>query len=162
MKPEIKAAIYQSTIDDITATLDGETDLIVQMATIACLLNARFEHINWVGFYRVVAPRELAVGPYQGNLGCLRIPFHDGVCGACASSESTVIVEDTHLFHGHIPCDPRSRSEIVVPVFDQQRNLIAVLDVDSTELCAFDTSDQLYLERIAEGLANGFRVSQAS
>jgi GAF domain-containing protein len=73
-----------------------------------------------------------------------------------------VIVEDTHLFHGHIPCDPRSRSEIVVPVFDQQRNLIAVLDVDSTELCAFDTSDQLYLERIAEGLANGFRVSQAS
>jgi GAF domain-containing protein len=101
----------------------------------------------------VVSPALLRVGPYQGTVGCLEIPFGKGVCGTSADERRTVIVADVNDFPGHISCDARSRSEIVVPVFDATRRLIAVLDVDSDRLNAFDTDDQRGLERIVTWFA---------
>jgi len=111
----------------------------------------------WTGFYVVdpLKPTELVVGPYQGTLGCLRIPFGRGVCGAAAASGQTQLVKDVHAFPGHIACDSRSNSEIVVPVFDASGALAAVLDVDSTELAAFDEEDQAGLEAICRILLRG-------
>jgi GAF domain-containing protein len=107
-----------------------------------------FGHL-WTGFYRVVQPdRLLRVGPYQGTLGCLEIPFGKGVCGAAAAARRTVVVEDVHAFPGHITCDGRSRSEIVVPVVDRTGALIAVFDVDSEHLATFDDADREGLERL--------------
>ncbi len=120
------------------------------MATVASMLAEAFDRFFWTGFY-VVDPRkrgELVVGPYQGTLGCLRIVFGRGVCGAAAIERRTVIVPDVDAFPGHIACDSRSRSEIVVPVFDGGGDLIAVFDVDSTELAAFDEVDAAGIERI--------------
>jgi len=101
----------------------------------------------WVGFY-LEHGGELTIGPYQGSLGCLRIPFSQGVCGACASRRETVVVPDVHGFPGHISCDHRSKSEIVVPVFDDQENLKGVLDADSSESGSFDDIDKRFLEEI--------------
>ena len=148
MEKERKEEVYQRVKDQIKATLEGETDLIASMATIACLLHHSFDHFFWTGFYRVVAPGELLIGPYQGTLGCLHISFDRGVCGAAASREETIIVPDVHQFSGHITCDPNSKSEIVVPVVDSDDELIAVLDVDSAEYDAFDEVDKRHLERI--------------
>jgi L-methionine (R)-S-oxide reductase len=143
-----KEEIYQQVTSAIRATLEGEADLIASMATIACLLHHSFDHFFWTGVYRVVAPGELLIGPYQGTLGCLRISFDRGVCGAAARSEETIVVPDVHQFPGHIACDPNSKSEIVVPVFDDWNELIAVLDVDSAEYDAFDEVDKRHLEEI--------------
>ena len=114
------------------------------------MLSAEFEAFFWTGFYCVDSgrDRELVVGPYQGALGCLRIAFGRGVCGAAAERRETLIVPDVDAFPGHIACDSRSRSEIVVPVMDEAGDLIAVLDVDSTELAAFDKDDAAGLEAI--------------
>jgi GAF domain-containing protein len=145
-----KAARYGEVGAQIAAVLDGETDRVARMATVAAMLKAAFEPFFWVGFY-VVDPeneQELVVGPYQGSLGCLRIGFDRGVCGAAASSQRTQIVEDVHAFPGHIACDSRSLSEIVVPVLDAFGRLIAVLDVDAVTLAAFDRADAEGLERI--------------
>lgn len=146
----VKEAIYKRVKGEIEAALEGEDDRIAAMATIACLLHQAFDAYYWTGFYRVVAPGELLIGPYQGTLGCLRISFERGVCGAAARSRQTVIVPDVHQFPGHIACDPHSRSEIVVPVFDGHGKLIAVLDVDSDQPAAFDEVDQRWLEKILE------------
>src|SRR5688572_31810326 len=109
----------------------GDTvDPVTAMATVSALLHHGFGFL-WTGFYRVVSPQLLRVGPYQGTLGCLDIPFGQGVCGAAAARREAVIVPDVHAFPGHITCDARSRSEIVVPVFGPERKLIAVLDIDS-------------------------------
>jgi L-methionine (R)-S-oxide reductase len=143
-----KEEIYQQVTDAIRATLKGETDLIASMATITCLLHHSFDYFFWTGFYRVVAPGELLIGPYQETLGCLRISFNRGVCGAAARRGETVIVPDVHQFPGHIACDPNSKSEIVVPVFNHRDELIAVLDVDSVEYDAFDEVDKRHLEEI--------------
>jgi len=143
-----KEEFYQRVAEEIRATLEGENDLIASMATIACLLHHRFDSFFWTGFYRVVAPGELLIGPYQGTLGCLHISFDRGVCGAAACREETIIVPDVHQFPGHIACDPNSKSEIVVPVFNHWDELIAVLDVDSAEYDAFDELDQKHLEEI--------------
>jgi L-methionine (R)-S-oxide reductase len=148
-----KTATYERVVQEITATLEGETDLLAAMTTVACLLHQAFDSFFWTGFYRRVGPDELLVGPYQGTLGCLRISFDRGVCGACARSQQTIIVPDVHQFPGHIACDPHSKSEIVIPVFDQAGELIAVLDVDSDRYEAFDEVDQGYLERIVSLLA---------
>ena len=99
--------------------------------------------------------RELVVGPYQGTLGCLRIPFAKGVCGACATSRETIIVPDVHVFPGHIACDSASNSEIVVPVFDASGELVAVLDVDSTSFAAFDEVDARGLEAACRAMRAG-------
>lgn len=145
-----KAARYAEVADEIASVLDGETNLTARMATVASMLANSFDHYFWTGFYVVdrAKPRELVVGPYQGTLGCLRIPFGRGVCGAAAASGETQLVPDVHAFPGHIACDGRSASEIVVPVFDNQNNLLAVFDVDSDKPAAFDEIDQAGLERI--------------
>lgn len=152
MKREQKEEIYQRVTGEIKATLEGETDLIASMATIACLLHHGLDYFFWTGFYRVVAPGALLIGPYQGTLGCLHISFDRGVCGAAARTEETIIVPDVHQFPGHIACDPNSKSEIVVPIFDDRDELIAVLDVDSAEYAAFDEVDKRHLEAIVSFL----------
>ncbi len=149
-RPADKAARYAEVEDEILAVLDGEPNLTARMATVASMLADAFDHYFWTGFY-VVAPdkaEELVVGPYQGTLGCLRIPFGRGVCGAAAATRTTQLVPDVDAFPGHIACDSRSRSEIVVPVTDAAGDLIAVLDVDAIEPGAFDTVDQAALERL--------------
>jgi L-methionine (R)-S-oxide reductase len=147
-----KRALYAQTLRDLDAVLAGITDDVTAMATCACLLHERLPYASWTGFYRVVAPLLLRVGPYQGGLGCLEIPFHRGVCGAAASTRSSQLIADVHLFPGHIACDEAARSEIVVPIFDRDRELIAVLDVDSHSPAAFDEEDRAGLEAIAEHL----------
>lgn len=122
-------------------------DDIALMATINSILSHRFPHFFWTGFYRVRGDR-LAVGPYIGTVGCLQIEFGRGVCGVAAERRETILVPDVQQFPGHIACDPNSKSEIVVPVFGRDRILIAVLDVDSDQLDAFDEDDREGLERI--------------
>ncbi len=151
LDPQDKEAAYQEAIRAIRVNLEGETDPILKMATINCLLKTFLPYYYWVGFYCVNGNR-LTVGPYQGTLGCLHIEFGKGVCGRAAATERTIIETDVHALEGadHIACDPNSRSEIVVPVFDDFGTLIAVFDVDSTEVGSFDTTDQQFLEALME------------
>lgn len=148
--PADKAARYGAVAEEIAAVLDGEPNLTARMATVASMLAATFDSYFWTGFYLVDPdrPRELVVGPYQGTLGCLRIAYGRGVCGAAAESGQTQVVADVHAFPGHIACDSRSASEIVVPVFGKGGELIAVFDVDSAELAAFDETDAAWLQTI--------------
>ena len=148
-----KAEAYTQLEEHVGSVLAGVSDPIAAMATVSCLVHHAFGHL-WSGFYRVVEPgRLLRVGPYQGTLGCLEIAFGRGVCGVAAKERRTVVVEDVHAFPGHITCDARSRSEIVVPVFDAAGELIAVLDIDSERPGAFDEADREGLERIARFVA---------
>ena len=146
-----KSTAYAECHDAIVAVWrdeGGETlDDIALMATINSVLSHRFPHFFWTGFYRVCGDR-LVVGPYIGTVGCLQIEFGRGVCGTSAAQKETIIVPDVTRFPGHIACDPNSKSEIVVPVFDRDRNLIAVLDVDSDQLDSFDEVDRAGLEKI--------------
>jgi len=142
-----KAEAYATLGEHLRATLAGIDDDIAIMATMSCLIHHGFGHL-WVGFYRVVEPENLLrVGPYQGTPGCLEIAFGRGACGAAAVERRTVIVADVEHFPGHIACDSRSRSEIVVPVFDAEGTLIAVLDLDSEQAGTFDAVDAEWLER---------------
>ena len=119
------------------------------MATVVCVLKHNHAHYFWAGFYLVdESGRALTIGPYQGTLGCLKIPFGKGVCGVSAESGETIIVPDVHAFPGHIACDSRSESEIVVPFRSKSGELLGVFDVDSTEKESFDATDQLWLETI--------------
>lgn len=138
-------------------TLAGIDDDIAGMATLSSLLHHSFGYL-WTGFYRVVAPGRLLVGPYQGTLGCLHIEFGRGVCGRAAAEQKTVIVPDVDRFPGHIVCDGRAKSEIVVPVFDANRSLVAVLDIDSERRAAFDELDANGLERIVRWFAGEGRA----
>lgn len=145
-----KETAYEEAIVAIKATLEDSNNVILKMATINCLLKTFLPYYYWVGFYCVENGR-LIVGPYQGTFGCLYIEFDKGVCGKVATDKKSRIVKDVHqLLEGdtHITCDPNSRSEIVVPVFDKHKNLIAVFDVDSTLKNSFDELDQYYLEKI--------------
>ncbi|KDP93998.1 diguanylate phosphodiesterase [Brevundimonas sp. EAKA] len=149
-RPADKADRYAEVEAEVLAVLEGEPNLTARMATVASMLADAFDDFFWTGFY-VVAPDkadELVVGPYQGTLGCLRIAFGRGVCGTAAATRQTQIVEDVHAFPGHIACDSRSASEIVVPVLDAKGDLIAVFDVDATTPAAFDAVDQAGLERL--------------
>ena len=152
-----KAARYGELRIEIASVLEGEPDRVARMATIASMLRAAFDHFFWVGFYVVDAAKgdELVVGPYQGTLGCLRIAFGRGVCGAAALERRTLLVDDVDAFPGHIACDSRSRSEVVVPVFDTAGALIAVLDVDAETPAAFDAVDAEGLERILHDAFGG-------
>lgn len=135
------------------SVLEGIDDPISGMATFSCLLHHAFGHV-WSGFYRVVEPeRLLRVGPYQGTLGCLEIPFGKGVCGTAAASRTTQVVPDVNAFPGHIACDSRSASEIVVPIFDVSGALIAVLDLDASLPGVFDEQDRVGLERLMRWFA---------
>lgn len=146
-----KSTTYADCHDAIVAVWrdeGGETlDDIALMATINSVLAHAFPHFFWTGFYRMCGGR-LAVGPYIGTVGCLQIELGRGVCGTAAAKRETVIVPDVSRFPGHIACDPNSKSEIVVPVFDREGELIAVLDVDSDQLDAFGDEDKVGLERI--------------
>jgi GAF domain-containing protein len=147
----VKKQAYEECYDAIAAIWRDEggstLDEIALMATINSVLANRFEHYFWTGFYRVCGDR-LVVGPYIGTVGCLQIEFGRGVCGTAAAQRETIVVPDVNQFPGHIACDANSKSEIVVPVFDRARALIAVLDVDSDRLSAFDDDDRAGLERI--------------
>ena len=149
-RPADKAARYAEVEIEILAVLEGEPNRTARMATVASMLADAFEAYFWTGFYLVADDKadELVVGPYQGTLGCLRIPFARGVCGAAARTGQTQLVEDVHAFPGHIACDSRSRSEVVVPVHDASGALIAVFDVDAVEPAAFDAVDAAGLERL--------------
>jgi GAF domain-containing protein len=143
-----KAEAYAELKQHVRAVLEGIDDPIAGMSTMSCLLHHAFGHL-WTGFYRVVTPgRLLRVGPYQGTLGCLEIQFGKGVCGTSAARGETVVVPDVHAFPGHITCDGRSASEIVVPVFGKNRELIAVLDIDSEHKATFDDVDRRELEEL--------------
>lgn len=147
----MKTTAYEECLQAIVAIWSDEggatLDDIALMATINSVLAHRFPHFFWTGFYRVCGDR-LVVGPYIGTVGCLQIEFGRGVCGTAAAERRTVIVPDVTEFPGHIACDPNSRSEIVVPVFAPDGVLIAVLDVDSDQLDAFDDDDRVWLEKI--------------
>ncbi|MEM9810340.1 MAG: GAF domain-containing protein [Pseudomonadota bacterium] len=147
-----KADTYRGVTQEIAAVLEGEENLVAKMATVSCLLAQAFPSNIWTGFYMVdpQKPDELVVGPYQGTLGCLRIPHGRGVCGAAWAEGSTQIVADVHGFEGHIACDSRSVSEIVVPVRDANGTVVAVLDIDSPKAGTFDTVDQEHLEAIVQ------------
>lgn len=148
-----KPEAYAELLRQIEVVLEGMDDDVAAMATISSAVHNSM-HYLWTGFYRVVTPgRLLRVGPYQGTLGCLEIEFGRGVCGTAAATGKTVIVDDVAKFPGHITCDARARSEIVVPVFGADRTLIAVLDVDSDEPGSFDARDRDGLEAIVAWFA---------
>lgn len=144
-----KETLYREAERDIAALIEGLDDPIAAMASCASILHERLPHASWTGFYRVIAPGKLLVGPYQGPPACLEIPFERGVCGAAARNRETQLVEDVHSFPGHVACDPRARSEVVVPLFGADGEVAAVLDVDSHQAAAFDQTDRAGLERIA-------------
>lgn len=148
-----RAEAYAQLDAHIRAVLEGIDDDIAAMATMSALLHHAFGHL-WTGFYRVVDPGALLrVGPYQGTLGCLEIRVGRGVCGTAAAARRTVVVANVDEFPGHIACDGRSRSEIVVPVLNRAGELIAVLDIDSEHLASFDETDQAGLEQIVTWFA---------
>ena len=148
-----KPQAYAELQAHLEAILEDVSDPIAVMSTMVALIHHAFGHL-WTGFYRVVEPGALLrVGPYQGSLGCLDIAFGRGVCGTAAAKMKTVIVPDVEKFPGHITCDARSRSEIVVPVCGARGDLIAVLDIDSDQLDAFNQDDQRGLERLVSRFA---------
>ncbi len=148
-----RSEAYDELRGHIDVVLEGVDDPVAEMATVSSLVHHAFGFL-WTGFYRVVeADRRLRVGPYQGTLGCLEIEFGKGVCGTAAQERRTVIVPDVDHFPGHIACDSRSRSEIVVPVFNARGELFAVFDVDSEVTGTFDERDALGLESILRRFA---------
>ena len=140
---------YTSILPQAAALLEGEDDNIANMANLSALLHQAFG-FWWTGFYRVVG-KELVLGPFQGPLACTHIPFGRGVCGTAWKNGETVVVPDVEEFPGHIACSSESRSEIVVPVRNDN-GIVAVLDIDSRELGCFDDIDRKYLEKIVENL----------
>ena len=145
---------YEEVRRQALSVLEDEPDLTARMATVACLLAHAFPGNIWTGFYVVdpLRPDELVVGPYQGTLGCLRIPFARGVCGAAARTGETQVVADVHAFDGHIACDSRSVSEIVVPVRDAGGRLFAVLDIDGPDAGMYGDADRAGLEALVEAV----------
>ena len=138
----------------LLALCDGETDTVALMATFACELHHADPRSDWTGFYRVVAPDLLKIGPYQGGHGCLTIPFSRGVCGAAARTRQVQLVPDVDAFPGHIACSSSTRSELVLPVINGQGMLLGVLDLDSNTPAAFTDEDVTALTAL---LARVFR-----
>jgi len=147
-----KEETYRSLLPQIAALVEDETDPIAKMANVAAALHQAFG-FWWTGFYRVVGD-ELVLGPFQGPVACMHIPFGRGVCGTAWQRQETVIVPNVHEFAGHIACSSESKSEIVVPVF-RDGKVIAVLDIDSAEYNTFDEIDRIYLEQIVYGSVVG-------
>ena len=142
-----KSEIYALLLDQVKALVEGETDRISRMANVAALLHETFG-FWWTGFYRV-AGDELILGPFQGPVACMRIPYGKGVCGTAWKNRTSLVVPDVDLFPGHIACSSVSRSEIVVPVFSGE-DIVAVLDIDSASLGTFDEVDREWLEKVVE------------
>lgn len=139
---------YPTLAAVIEALTEGEDDPIALMATVACEVHHSDDRFDWTGFYRVVAPGLLKIGPYQGGHGCLSIPFDRGVCGAAARTGEIQIVPDVDAFPGHIACSSTTRSEIVLPVRNGRGELIGVFDIDSDQPDAFDADDARALDGI--------------
>lgn len=151
-----KTGQYTEAIQRIRSLIKDESDEIAVMAAIVCELHHGLEHFDWTGFYRVVSPGVLKVGPYQGGHGCLTIPFNQGVCGKCAREAKTQVVPDVTKLDYHIACASSTRSEIVVPVVDSMGGVRAVLDVDSDAPDAFDAVDQRFLEEVSRLLTPAY------
>lgn len=139
---------YRDLAQTIASLTEGETDDVALMATVTCELHHSDDRFDWTGFYRVVAPNLMKIGPYQGGHGCLVIPFSRGVCGAAASSGETQLVADVDAFPGHIACASSTQSELVLPVRNGVGDIIAVLDLDSDQPNAFTQADADALEAI--------------
>jgi len=137
---------YRLMVSQIEALVKGETDSIAIMANVVAAIHETMGFF-WTGFYRV-AGEELILGPFQGPVACMHIPFGKGVCGTAWKEQATIVVPDVEEFPGHIACSSLSRSEIVVPVFSKAGEVAAVLDIDSKELSTFDETDQQYLEQV--------------
>lgn len=146
-----KAEQYENIMPQIKGLIEGETDMIANMANISAVLKEAFG-VLWVGFY-LVKEGQLVLGPFQGPIACTRIAFSRGVCGACYTRKETVIVPDVEAFPGHIACSSAAKSEIVVPVFGRDQEIIAVLDVDSDSFATFDDTDKLFLEQVCALIA---------
>jgi L-methionine (R)-S-oxide reductase len=155
---EAKRAHHAEVAERIRLLLEGETDWVAAMATVACELHHSFEANDWTGFYRNVG-EQLVIGPYQGTHGCLRIAFSRGVCGAAARTRRTQLVPDVHAFPGHIACSGTTKSELVVPVVGPRGRLLGVLDLDSDAPAAFDEVDQAALEALCAELGRRFEAA---
>jgi L-methionine (R)-S-oxide reductase len=144
----------QDLRDTILSLTKGETDAVALMATVACEVHHAHPFADWTGFYRVVAPELLKIGPYQGGHGCLVIPFSRGVCGACARTGQVQLVPDVDAFEGHIACASSTRSELVLPVWNGQGRLLGVFDLDSDTPAAFTLADvAFFTDLLAEVFA---------
>ncbi|WP_425071819.1 GAF domain-containing protein [Sagittula sp. S175] len=141
---------YTDLTKTIAALTEGETDTVALMATLACEVHHADDRFHWTGFYRVVAPELLKIGPYQGGHGCLVIPFSRGVCGACARTGEVQLVPDVDAFPGHIACASSTRSELVLPVRDGAGRLLGVFDIDSDFPDAFTEGDATALQAILD------------
>lgn len=150
IKGNNKEELYATLLPQLKSLIEGESDMIANMANIAACIMATFQ-FWWVGFYRVIDDM-LVLGPFQGPLACTRIKRGKGVCGTAWNKAKTIIVEDVEQYPGHIACSSVSRSEIVVPVIEHGK-VIAVLDIDSEYLATFDATDKEWLEKVAELLA---------
>jgi GAF domain-containing protein len=140
---------YDLLLRQVQSLAEGETDAIALMANMAAVIHETF-HFWWTGFYRVVGD-ELVLGPFQGPLACTRIARGRGVCGTVWQEARTIVVPDVHQFKGHIACSSASQSEIVIPVF-KEKEVVAVLDIDSEYLHTFDETDRIWLEKIVSFL----------
>ena len=154
-----KAEKYATLLPQIEAVVGAESDLIANMANVASMIHETF-HFWWTGFYRVIG-EQLVLGPFQGPVACTRIRRGRGVCGTAWAEARTVIVDNVDDFPGHIACSSLSRSEIVVPVFDADGAVAAVIDIDSAELATFDSVDAEALERIAAAMFDSLIASQS-
>jgi len=143
-----KQEFYQSLVKQTESLINGEANIIANMANISALLFTSLDDVNWAGFYLMDSPSELVLGPFQGNPACIRIPVGKGVCGTAAATAKTQLVEDVHAFAGHIACDAASNSEIVIPILKNEE-VFAVLDIDSPSIARFSGDDQKGLEAIA-------------
>ena len=148
---------YSQVLADIEMAIEGEDDWVAILATVVCELHKSFEDFHWTGFYRVTSPGVLKVGPYQGGHGCIEITFDRGICGTCATTQKTQLVDDVDQREDHIACSSSTMSEIVVPVVTEDGRLLAVLDIDSDNEAAFDENDKENLEALCALLATQFR-----
>ena len=142
----MKEEKYELLVSQIRALIEGENDVIAVMSNVAAAIHQTMG-FWWTGFYRVKG-EELVLGPFQGPVACMHIPYGKGVCGTAWQRAETVVVEDVEQFPGHIACSSESKSEIVVPVFGGDGKVTAVLDIDSEKLATFDDTDRRYLEKI--------------
>ncbi len=147
---------YDELARSIAALTEGETDAVALMATVACEVHHADDRFDWTGFYRVVAPELMKIGPYQGGHGCLVIPFSRGVCGAAARTGEVQLVADVEAFADHIACSSSTRSELVLPVRNGDGALLGVFDIDSNQLDAFTPEDA---DRIGAILTEVFRAA---
>jgi L-methionine (R)-S-oxide reductase len=144
---ETKEEKYISLLPQLKALVEGEEDMIANLANITAALKQTFG-FYWIGFY-LVKKNELVLGPFQGTLACTRIALGKGVCGTAWKEAKTIIVDNVDKFPGHIACSSASKSEIVIPIYNKERKVIAVLDIDEDKYACFDETDKLHLEKLA-------------